>query len=284
MDGVVPARSGGRRRSVKPAELSAAGKRLEKGAPLLALLDLDGTLAAIKKDPRKVRLYPGVASTLGRLAALPNSRVVIVSGRRAAHARRIAGPAPSGIVGLHGVERIGPGRLRRVPIAARTLRALDRLFVRASRIAAGLPGLRVEDKRPGCVVLHTRGAPASVARGAEETFAAAVRAHRRDGVRLLLGKSVAEARVAGVDKGTAVRALVHEARAEARARKLPKPVVVFAGDDATDEDAHRALSRTAALTILVAGSPRATAAKIRVPSIAALRRLLEQVAWYGSPR
>ena len=62
-----------------------------------------------------------------------------------------------------------------------------------------------------------------------------------------------EIRVAGLDKGTAVRAIVNEVDS-----KVP---IAYLGDDATDESAFKALG-TRGLTILVRPEPRRTSARL----------------------
>lgn len=256
--------------------LADAESRLAAGAPLLAMLDLDGTLADFKVDPRKVTVHRGTRPVLRRLAASPRARVVILTGRQAEEARRIVGVEGVEVVGMHGRERIGPdGKLRRRPIPKSAARALDRLFEEGRAFAAALPGSRLEDKRPGGVAFHTRGASdAGAAKRAEATFTRLVRKELPQGLEIVHGKRVVEARVAGRHKGDAARELAEAARK----RRGQSPVILFAGDDVTDEDAHRSLQPFEALTILVAARPRPTAARTRVPDIDAMIAVLRRLA------
>lgn len=280
MDGKLP-RRGGRGRRVLTAkttvarELARAKRRIAAGDPLLAMLDLDGTLADFVVDPKDVRMFPGMREILRRLLKLPGARVVIVTGRDARQARAIVGVDGIEVSGLHGREYVDrAGKLRREPIPARARTRLARLLKEARALAAGLPGSRVEDKKGGGVAFHTRGAPDAVAAArAEKIFVRSVRGARKDGIQPMLGKRVVEARVAGVSKGTAVRALVEGEKKKGRA-----PVVLFAGDDLTDEDAHRALAKTDAWTILVSAKPRPTAAKTRTARLSGMRDLLGALA------
>lgn len=280
MDGKLP-RRGGRGRRVLSAktsvarELARAKRRIAAGDPLLALLDLDGTLADFVVDPVDVQVHAGVRPALRRMLRLPGARVVIVTGRDARQARDIVAVEGVEVSGLHGREFIDrAGRLRVIPIPSKARARLARLLKEARALSAGLLGSRVEDKKGGGVAFHTRGAPdADAAAAAEKAFVRSVRAARTDGIEPMLGKRVVEARVAGVSKGTAVRALVAEEKEKGRA-----PVVLFAGDDLTDEDAHRALAKTDAWTVLVSARPRATAAKTRVAKISQMRDLLEALA------
>lgn len=288
MDGKLP-RRGGRGRSALTKkttvarELARARKRIAAGDPLLALLDLDGTLADFVVDPKDVRMFPGVRVALRRLLRLPGARVVIVTGREARKARVIVGVDGVEVSGLHGREFVDrEGKLQRIPVPAKARARLGTLLKEARALSAALPGSRVESKLPGGVAFHTRGAPdAPAALRAERAFARRIRAARASGIAPMAGKRVIEARVAGVSKGTAVRALVADVVRKGRA-----PVVLFAGDDLTDEDAHRALAGTDAFTILVSRRPRPTAARTRVREIAHMRDLLDVLArpFRGSTR
>lgn len=279
MDGGLPSRSrrgGGELTLARAADEACA--RIARGAELLLLLDLDGTLATFKVDPARVRLYPGMKALLARFVAQPRTRVLIVTGRRASEAHAVVGLDRVGVVGLHGREFLEDGRARILAASPRARRALDRLLVIVKAIAARTPGSHFEDKRPGGVVLHTRGAPPGKAAAAEAELALAIAAAGADGIELLTGKRMAEARVGGASKGTAVADLAKSATGAARRARRPAPVILFAGDDVTDEDAHRALAKFDAITILVAARARPTAARFRVPSIGALKAVLERLA------
>jgi trehalose 6-phosphate phosphatase len=105
-------------------------------------------------------------------------------------------------------------------------------------------GVRVEEK-PGSVALHTRGLedPAAATRVA---LAAAERTARGLGLLVRAGRMVVEIRPPGVDKGTAVDALLDRAAVKA---------ALYVGDDTTDVDAMRALARrrSSGLQVLLVG-------------------------------
>jgi len=90
--------------------------------------------------------------------------------------------------------------------------------------------------------------------------------------RLLIGKKVFEFLPVGkTTKGTAVRAL--EARLRAR---WGMPVVVYFGDDATDESVFASLGRSD-LGVFV-GRPRGSKARLYVSSPNQVRRFLERLS------
>lgn len=85
------------------------------------------------------------------------------------------------------------------------------------------------ESKPTAVVVHTRLAEPADAGPAE---AEAVALGTELGVGTLHGKDVVELSVLPADKGTALQAL---------RRELGAPVVLYAGDDVTDEHAFEAL-------------------------------------------
>jgi trehalose 6-phosphate phosphatase len=198
-----------------------------------AFFDLDGTLAPIIDRPEQVAVPWRTRELLARIGER-YAIVGIVSGRRAADAKRIVGLERFSYVGNHGFEALLPGRDRAEPAPA--LAGLEGV---AGTFAAGLDrerldscGLRLEDKG-AIVALHWRGAadpPAAesaVALIAAEAEAAGLNTHR--------GRMVLELRPrVDVDKGIALAATIGQAGVG---------VGFYAGDDRTDADAFRALRR-----------------------------------------
>jgi trehalose 6-phosphate phosphatase len=180
------------------------------------VFDFDGTLAPIVADRTRADMRPATAERLARLCrAVP---CAILSGRsRDDVAGRLGAAIPAAIIGNHGIEEgdretAFAGVLR--PVRAHLVAALDG------------PGVELEDKRCS-LALHLRGprAPA-LRRKAEEVLAA----HARE-VRVFPGKRVLNIVPAGAPhKGDALRSLLARAGADRG---------IYAGDDATDEDAFR---------------------------------------------
>jgi trehalose 6-phosphate phosphatase len=208
--------------------------RLARAPSRRLVLDYDGTLAPFRVERDRAVPIDGVAESLRRIAALPRTSVSVVSGRPVGELERLLFPggAPEGVelVGEHGWERATKDGPRNEPMPDGAERALA-----ACAAAAAERGWRemLERKRTA-VVLHTRGIPREraepIERDCERLWtgigaAAGLRVDRIDGG--------IEARCAARDKGDAVREIV--ARAPARA------LVVYVGDDETDEDAFRAL-------------------------------------------
>ncbi|WP_421742137.1 trehalose-phosphatase [Cellulomonas sp.] len=221
--------------------------------PLLVALDFDGTLAPLQDDPSASRILPDGVDALERLAGTPGVAIALVSGR-AMHDLHTLAQVPPGtfLIGSHGAER---ARVTTFGLDRDVVRLTDEqadrlasLGAEAARITRGRDGVWVETK-PTAVVVHTRLAEDSVARPAEEE---AIALGERLGSGVLHGKDVVEISVLRASKGEALTALRDE---------LGAPVVLYAGDDVTDEHAFEAL-RDDDLTVKV--GPGETAARFRV--------------------
>ena len=202
----------------------------DPGRALIAL-DFDGTLAPIVADPAAARPHPAVLPALERLAPAAGT-LAIVTGRPSGQAVELGGfdGVPGLIViGHHGWERWQAGGLSSPPPPPGVALARSRLpGVLAS---AGAPdGTWVEDKRHALVV-HTRRTADPA--GTQQLLAGPLATLAEDaGLDAQPGRLVIELRARGIDKGTALSALVIERDPGA---------VLFAGDDVGDLPAFAAV-------------------------------------------
>ena len=256
-------------RSLLPVPPDVAA-RLD-GRPLLLLLDVDGTLAPIVSRPDEAAVPEPTRRVVAALAARPAVHVALVSGRGAADAARVAGVPGVWVIGNHGFELESPdGEVHRDP---RLAGVPDTVAEAARRLAPRIvrwPGVLLEDKHWTLSVHHRLADPAIL----PELSAAAEDVARATGLRITTGKKVIELRPAiAIDKGSAVLALgerLHALSGHAAA--------LFIGDDATDEDAFRALRARSARTVTVRvthGDDVETAAELAVRDPEAVREFLE---------
>jgi len=235
--------------------------------PLLVALDFDGTLAPLQDDPTASRILPEGVTVLAALAARDDVALALVSGRAMGDLHLLAEvPAGTFLVGSHGVERARTTQfgLDRdvVELSHEQADLLSALGARAAAVARGRDGVWVETK-PTAVVVHTRLAEPVDAEPAE---AEAIALGTELGVGTLHGKDVVELTVLAADKGTALQSLRHE---------LGAPVVLYAGDDVTDEHAFEALDPTD-VTVKVGAGPTVARHRVADPAaaVAALEALL----------
>ncbi|NKY40710.1 trehalose-phosphatase [Cellulomonas septica] len=221
--------------------------------PLLVALDFDGTLAPLQDDPQASRILPDGVEALTRLAAAEGVALALVSGRAMNDLHALAEVPPGTyLVGSHGAER---ARVTRYGLDRDVVQLTDEqadrlaaLGAEAAQVARGRDGVWVETK-PTAVVVHTRLAEPEVAEPAETE---AIALGERLGSGVLHGKDVVEISVLRASKGEALTALRDE---------LGAPVVLYAGDDVTDEHAFAALGER---DVTVKVGPGDTSARFRV--------------------
>jgi len=193
--------------------------------------DFDGTLAPIVADPGAARALPAAVPVLASLARAVGT-LAVITGRPAADAVAFGGlDAVPGLIvlGHYGGQRWQDGELtgpESPPAVQAARQALPGVLSQAGAPA----GTWVEDKGHALAV-HTRRAAAPepalrLLRGPLEDLAA------RLGLAAEPGRMVIELRAPGVDKGTALTALVTERAADA---------VLFCGDDLGDLPAFAAV-------------------------------------------
>lgn len=233
--------------------------------PLSAIalfLDVDGTLLEIAARPQAVSVPAELRELLRGLSQATGGAVALVSGRSICDLDALFEPLTLPSAGLHGFEHRGTSgvyRRRAAPSAA----ALELARSAMQRLAREHAGLLVEDKQ-FALALHYRNAPQleDTVLDAMEAVAARV----REEFELQRGKKVVELRPAGATKAKAVAAYLEEAPFAGR-------VPVFIGDDLTDEPAFELVNRCEGLSVLV-GDPRPSAARARLPDVAAVRAWL----------
>jgi trehalose 6-phosphate phosphatase len=216
-----------------------------RGAQVCALmLDFDGTLVKLQRNPWEVRVPLHTKQMLERLARNPRLFVAIVSGRRCQDLQTRIGVETLHFIGLHGAEEQG----KHTKISGESARILARAQQRARTGMAAMRGMRIEDKGMSFAV-HYRQASAPIARSAKVCLLDVV-APLRDTLRVLEGAMVWEVvpnEIRG--KGGAVRDLLRDFPAGTPA--------IYIGDDGTDEAAFCALGDQ--ITIRVGKVPKSYA-------------------------
>jgi len=236
--------------------------------PVLLALDFDGTLAPIVDHPADARPVAGSVDAVERIASTAGVHVALVSGRGLEELSTVTGPMPEGtwLVGSHGAEfgRINEGRFVLEPFdldeSARSVQ--DELVSAAEKIGARHEGVIVQ-RKPTTVLVHTKMAEPATEIAATGEAVALGEAHA---LKTVVGKHIVEIAVHPAHKGEGVAAL-RSATGSA--------VVVYIGDDTTDEDA---LADLAEDDIGVKVGPGVTHARYRVGSPADVAELLDRFA------
>lgn len=243
------------------------GERIRQAAHVVVALDYDGTLTPIVEEPTLAALPAPMRNVLRALVRRDGVTVAVVSGRARADLQGLIGIPGVIYAGNHGLEINGPGLNFIEPGAGA---AADELHILGQEIAKKLhpiEGTFVEDKGLTLSIHHRRAAPVNgedIMRIVQDVVAP-----RRDRFHVTLGDKVYEVRpLLRWNKGSAVEWI------KAQIGK-PETVVIYIGDDTTDEDAFRALGEEA-ITIRV-GDHTQTAARFLLPEPASVQHFLEWV-------
>lgn len=224
--------------------------------PLLVALDFDGVLAPIVDHPLDARPLTASIEAVERIATVPDVHVALVSGRGLEELAQVSGPIPEGtrLVGAHGAERgrvhEGAFVLEPFELDEAAQRLQDELVTSAEQIGERHDGVLVQ-RKPSTVLVHTKMTTPQVEAAAT---AEAVALGEGRGLKTVVGKHIVEIAVHPAHKGEGVEAL----RATTEAA-----VVVYVGDDTTDEDAFAVLGPD---DIGIKVGPGATGATFRVGS------------------
>jgi trehalose 6-phosphate phosphatase len=202
-------------------------------------LDFDGTLAPIVEYPGAATLSPRTREQLINLTQKAKFTIAVISGRSLSDLRRRVGLDGVTYGGNHGLEISGPGLSFIEPVAARRVRALQRISQSLETRLRSIPGIIVENKGLTASVHYRKAREedrAGVRRMVAEGMVAEAVASGKDFFQVVQGLEVLEIRPRVVwDKGTAAHWIL---RSSGSRGALP----VCIGDDATDEDAFSALA------------------------------------------
>lgn len=245
-------------------------ERLARAGHLLIALDFDGTLSPFVDDPSEARPLPAAARALSELADAPDTDIALISGRALESLRDVASPGPHTLlVGSHGAEHYAPTEFEADTVVPELTDKQSKTLKKAAAVLEAL-ALQYEgawvERKPAGLVMHLRMTP-------PDQLSAAVRAtfcglDRLEGVTTTQGKGMIEVTVLEANKGEGLNWLREITDAS---------VVLFAGDDVTDEDAFKVLT-AADLGIKVGAGHTAAEFNVDGPGdIAELLQLLVDV-------
>ncbi len=225
------------------AQLSRAPERA-------LLLDYDGTLAQFRCDIDKATPYPDVPAWLDRIQKVTDTRLAIVTGRRAYEAALLLGLQRIEVWGCHGLERLrADGTFDIAEIDDHLLQTISRANELLTR--QGLSDFL--EYKPGGTAIHWRGREALSAEVRQKIQCVWSSLENKEGLSLEAFDGGMEIRIAATNKGDVVRKILSEMGSGA--------AVAYLGDDRTDEDAFLALAGHG-LSVLVRSEFRETAAKV----------------------
>jgi trehalose-phosphatase len=254
--------------------LDEVDRQLRAAPAVLLCAGFDGTLVPLMDSPNQVILPAAVHDLLRGLLACqehdrPEHRVVpfVISGRALAGLRQRVGVPGLILGGNHGLEIEGPGFSFIEPRAEECRPALRQLVKTLASRLAGLKGARVEDKGLTASVHYRQVAPDHQEEVRRQVHA--VLAGSDHPFVLASGHKVFEIRPRVYwTKGNAVRWVAEQLG-------LSDALIVYLGDDITDEDAFAVLAE--GITIKV-GDPTQTTTRYYVSDPAAAQQFLAWLA------
>lgn len=216
------------------------------------LLDYDGTLAPFRIKRDEAFPYPGVTELLNDIRQTQKTQIVIISGRAIQDLIPLLNLAPlPEIWGSHGWEHLDTnGKYTIALFDEATSEALSE--AKDSINSLGL--MSFCEQKPVSLAIHWRGlqseSMSSIQRQVEEKWK---ELEKKSNLKIHSFDGGVELRISGKDKGTSVESIICNLNEGAK--------IAYLGDDATDEDAFRAL-RTKGLSVLVREELRSTDADL----------------------
>lgn len=218
-----------------PSALNAADEILSPHPekPLAIFLDFDGTLAPIVEDPRQVKLGDEVSATLRELSGL--CTLGLISGRDRQDLQQRVNIEGILYAGSHGLDIAGPGYEKVLPEAEAAVPEIERASQRLRQALESIPGVIIERKRFG-VAVHFRQVRSDVERQqiirVIDSVLADTNLRKREGKQVLELEPMVK-----WDKGHALEWLLETTELDAE-----HVLVIYIGDDETDEDVFAALA------------------------------------------
>ena len=229
------------------------------------LLDYDGTLAPIVKNPEKVKHSKEMGVLLKEISRkLP---FAIISGRSLEKIKELVGIENVFYAGNHGLEVEGIQKKFIHPTALRIAPSLRKIYKDLKKIR--IKGIFVEDKKL-TISFHYRAVPKGKIALAKKKFEKIVKPRLKKGLRIEEGRKRLDVKP-DVDwnKGKAVKLIL---KIYDRKKILP----ICLGDDKTDEDAFLALKR--GITIWIKSREiKVRGAKYYLKNISEVKEFLNQL-------
>ena len=246
------------------AEVISAVRDPVAAAGRIALfLDFDGTLVRIESDPSVPMLDPDTAETLKSIASQERLVTTIISGRAVEDLYRRIGLEKLIYAGNHGLEIFGRNLRFVQPGASARSAQLEGLCKELGEELRTITGTIVDYKGLTASVHFRLAAETDLGEIQKAVYAAVARNGKL--FRVSRGRKIFEILPrTNWHKGAAVHWILEHLDQEA-------PLVIYLGDDTTDEDAFNVLPE--AITIRVGAAPT-TGARFQLPDPAAVHEFL----------
>lgn len=219
----------------------------------ILMLDFDGTLVPIVQSPEEAKLSIETRNLLQKLCQKHNLYLVIISGRELEDIKKKIGLPDIIYGGNHGLEGEIFHKKYSYPIASKTVSTLKKIQKSLDKIASQFAGVIIEDK--GIVLsFHYRLVGKKVPE-VKSLFKKTLKPYIKDkSISIIAGKMVFDIRPkVNWNKGSFAELVINQIFMQTKTI----PVVIFIGDDKTDEDVFRIVKK--GITIKVGGAYQSSA-------------------------
>lgn len=239
-------------------DLTAVREVIDRCEPLVLCLDFDGTLVPIVDDPSDAQLSARASAILERLGDQDEVEVAIVSGRALDDLRDRVDVHGVTFAGNHGLEMQDSDDRWIHPVVEDVRPQLETIIDEVGAVIEDVPGAFIEDKY-ATVSIHYRNAPADRVPHVKQAVRERVTAASE--IDIGTGKAVLQLRPS-VDwnKGSAIERIARSVSDDA--------LVLFVGDDVTDQDGFDAIDQLSVegMTIAVGNTSLATQYRLSDPA------------------
>lgn len=246
------------------------------GKAIALFLDFDGTLAPIADAPDMAVIPTYIKQLLGKISRQDDFRLAIISGRALGGIKRMLGIKAIVYAGNHGLEIEGPKIKHTMFIHPGYQAILKKIKEELRGQIKDIKGAYLEDKGL-TLTLHYRLVDKKDISLVEPLFYEAVSEPlAKNKIKITAGKMVLEVRPAlDWDKGKVVLWLFARWKFALKSKDM---IPVYVGDDATDEDAFKAL-KNKGLTVFV-GRPKKSYAQYYLKDTKEVAKFLNDMLSY----
>ena len=242
--------------------------KLKSNSPVILFLDYDGTVVPIKQRPSLAVLSSKMRELLKNLAKHPNIFVGFVTGRSLTDIKSMARLKGISYIANHGFQISLPWGKWIHPDVKQKIPILKKIFSTLKNRLKTTKGVFIENKSL-TLSIHYRNTPKGSIPHIKKTIRDILNSHGGF-FRITNGKKVVEIRPNILwDKGCAVMKVLEMFKLQR------KPLIIYIGDDKTDEDAFRIL-RSNGITIHVGRTCNSQAGYF-LNSPSQVKKLLESI-------
>lgn len=245
---------------------------LKKSPIKILMLDFDGTLTPIVNSPNQIKLSKAMKNLLINLSKKEGFYLAILSGRQLEDLKERVNLQNVIYAGNHGLEGEIFGKKYLFPVPGKVLRALGKIKKQLEPIASQFQGAFIEDKDL-TLSFHYRLANPQQIPEIKLLINQILKPYLADRlISVILGKKVIDITPnVNWNKGSFAKLITNKIHTQTKTI----PIVIFIGDDVTDEDVFQTLED--GITIRVGGG-RQSNAKYNLKNTKEVFKFLECVA------